>query len=81
MEVVCGDVNELGTAALGGLFDLAYTRLFLMHQTDPVKTLRRIADLLRPGAGSSRRRHCAARHRDRIRTTTPLASTGSSCTN
>jgi len=26
-----------------------YTRLFLMHQPDPVRTLRRIAGLLRPG--------------------------------
>jgi len=34
---------------VGGPFDLAYTRLFLMHQTDPGRTLRRIADLLRPG--------------------------------
>jgi ubiquinone/menaquinone biosynthesis C-methylase UbiE len=47
--VVAGDVHELELAALGGPFDLAYTRLFLMHQADPVRTLRCIADLLRPG--------------------------------
>jgi SAM-dependent methyltransferase len=34
---------------VGGPFDLAYTRLFLMHQPDPVRTLRQIAGLLRPG--------------------------------
>lgn len=49
VEVVEGDLHELDSAALGGPFDLAYTRLFLMHQADPVRTLQRIADLLRPG--------------------------------
>jgi SAM-dependent methyltransferase len=49
VEVVAGDLHTLDPAALGGPFDLAYTRLFLMHQPDPVVTLRRIADLLRPG--------------------------------
>ena len=49
VEVVAGDLHELDPAALGGSFDLAYTRLFLMHQADPVRTLRRIAGLLRPG--------------------------------
>jgi SAM-dependent methyltransferase len=49
VELVCGDVHDLDSTALGGPFDLAYTRLFLMHQTDPGKTLRRVADLLRPG--------------------------------
>jgi SAM-dependent methyltransferase len=29
--------------------DLASTRLFLMHQTNPVQTLRQVAELLRPG--------------------------------
>ena len=50
VEVVAGDLHELDTAALGCPFDLAYTRLFMVHQADPVRTLRRIADLLRPGA-------------------------------
>jgi SAM-dependent methyltransferase len=49
VEVLAGDLHELDLAALGGPFDLAYTRCFLMHQADPVQTLRHIADLLRPG--------------------------------
>ena len=49
VEVVAGDMHELDPAALGGPFDLAYTRLFLMHQADPARTLRHIAGLLRPG--------------------------------
>jgi SAM-dependent methyltransferase len=48
VELVAGDIHELG-AAVGGPFDVAYTRLFLMHQPDPVRTLRQIARLLRPG--------------------------------
>src|SRR5580704_18476889 len=49
VEVIAGDLHDLDAAALGGPFDLAYTRLFLMHQADPVRTLRHIAGLLRPG--------------------------------
>lgn len=49
VELFSGDIHELGAAAVGGPFDLAYTRFFLMHQPDPVRTLRHIADLLRPG--------------------------------
>jgi SAM-dependent methyltransferase len=49
VQVVAGDLHDLDAAALGGPFDLAYTRLFLMHQPDPVRTLQRIAALLRPG--------------------------------
>ena len=41
--------NELDLAALGGPFDLAYTRCFLMHQSDTARTLARIADIVRPG--------------------------------
>jgi hypothetical protein len=33
VEVIAGDLHELDPAALGGPFDLAYTRLFLMHQS------------------------------------------------
>ena len=33
----------------GGPFDLAYTRIFLMHEADTVRTLSQIARLLRPG--------------------------------
>jgi len=49
VEVVAGDLHELELAALGGPFDLAYTRLFLMHQADLAATLRQIAGILRPG--------------------------------
>jgi SAM-dependent methyltransferase len=49
VEVFAGDIHELDAAAVGGPFDLAYARLFLMHQPDPVRTLRQIARLLRPG--------------------------------
>ena len=49
IEVVAGDVHHLDPAALGGPFDLAFTRLFLMHQADPVLTLSAIARLVRPG--------------------------------
>ena len=49
VEVFAGDLNELSVSDLGGPFDVAFTRLFLMHQVDPVRTLRQIAGLLRPG--------------------------------
>jgi ubiquinone/menaquinone biosynthesis C-methylase UbiE len=49
VEVFAGDIHELDAAAVGGPFDLAYTRFFLMHQPDPVRTLGQIVRLLRPG--------------------------------
>src|SRR6185437_6600725 len=49
VELFAGDIHELGAATVGGPFDLAYTRFFLMHQPDPVRTLSQIARLLRPG--------------------------------
>lgn len=49
VELFAGDIHELGPAAVAGPFDLAYTRFFLMHQPDPVRTLSQIARLLRPG--------------------------------
>src|SRR5690349_16796840 len=49
VELFAGDIHELDPAVVGGPFDLAYTRFFLMHQPDPVRTLRQIARLLRPG--------------------------------
>lgn len=49
VDVVVGDVNEIEAAALGGPFDVAYCRLFLMHQADSTRTFQRIAGLLRPG--------------------------------
>jgi SAM-dependent methyltransferase len=49
VEIITGDLNEMDPADLGGPFDLAFTRLFLMHQTDPVRTLRQVRDALKPG--------------------------------
>lgn len=49
VELVAGDIHHLEAATLGGPFDLAFTRCFLMHQADPVRTLGQIAGLLRPG--------------------------------
>jgi SAM-dependent methyltransferase len=49
VELVVGDIHDLDAATLGGPFDLAFTRCFLMHQADSVRTLSQIAGLLRPG--------------------------------
>src|SRR6266567_2227680 len=49
VELFAGDIHELDAAAVGGPFDLGYSRIFLMHQPDPVRTLSQIARLLRPG--------------------------------
>jgi SAM-dependent methyltransferase len=49
VELAVGDIHNLDAAVLGGPFDLAFTRCFLMHQADPVRTLGCIAGLLRPG--------------------------------
>jgi SAM-dependent methyltransferase len=49
VEVIVGDINEMDLAAIGGPFDLAYSRQFLMHQPDRLHTLKRIAGLVRPG--------------------------------
>ena len=49
VQIHVGDVHDADVAELGGPFDLAYSRLFLMHQSDPARTLSRIATLLRPG--------------------------------
>jgi SAM-dependent methyltransferase len=49
VELAVGDIHNLDAATLGGPFDLAFTRCFLMHQADPARTLGQIADLLRPG--------------------------------
>ena len=49
VELFAGDIHELSADAVGSPFDLAYTRLFLMHQPDPVRTLTQIARLLCPG--------------------------------
>jgi SAM-dependent methyltransferase len=49
VEVRVGDVHDVDGHALGGAFDVAYARLFLVHQRDPAQTMERIAALLRPG--------------------------------
>jgi len=49
VRAVVADADDLDSAALGGPFDLAYTRLFLLHQRDAARTLARIATLVRPG--------------------------------
>jgi SAM-dependent methyltransferase len=51
VRVVHGDVNSMDTAALAsdGPFDAAHVRFVLVHQADPVATLRRVAALVRPG--------------------------------
>ena len=79
VEVRVGDVHDIDGQALGSAFDLAYTRLFLMHQRDPAETMKRIAALLRPGGWivahePLRSPPPARRHR-----WTPSLPTGSSC--
>ena len=49
VAVVVGDLHTTAPAALGAPFDLAFSRQFLLHQPDPARTLRCIAELLRPG--------------------------------
>jgi SAM-dependent methyltransferase len=49
VEVIQADINELDAVSLGGPFDLAYTRCFLMHQANPADCLATIAALVRPG--------------------------------
>ena len=77
VELVAGDIHEIGPAAVGGPFDLAYTRFFLMHQPDPVRTFSQIARLLRPGGRVVARRRCAARPRGHIPTSMLLDLPGS----
>src|SRR5207248_7029532 len=55
VELFAGDIHELGTAAVGGPFDLAYTRLFLMHQPDPVRTSARMRARFARAGGSGAR--------------------------
>jgi SAM-dependent methyltransferase len=49
VEVHVADVHDVAADALGGPFDVAYCRCFLMHQPDPRRTLSGIGTLLRPG--------------------------------
>ncbi|HET8772743.1 MAG TPA: methyltransferase domain-containing protein [Thermoanaerobaculia bacterium] len=46
VQLLRADLNEVTRE---GAVDLAYCRLVLLHQTDPARSLRRIATLLRPG--------------------------------
>lgn len=49
VRFVEADVNEVGAEAIGGPADLAYSRLMLLHQADPARTLRNAARLVRAG--------------------------------
>jgi SAM-dependent methyltransferase len=48
-EVIVSDVHDVDLKELGAPFDLAYSRCFLMHQSDPVATLTAVGNLVRPG--------------------------------
>lgn len=48
-EVLVADVHDLDPKELGAPFDLAFSRCFLMHQTDPAVTLAAMARLVGPG--------------------------------
>jgi SAM-dependent methyltransferase len=51
VELLEGDANaeDLAQVSRRGPFDLAFCRLFLIHQPNPAATLRNIARLVRPG--------------------------------
>ncbi len=48
-QLVQGDINTIALDEIpgAGSFDLAYCRFFLIHQRDPVATLRRMSKLVR----------------------------------
>jgi SAM-dependent methyltransferase len=48
VEVRLADIND-AAAPVGGPYDLAFSRCFLMHQPDPLRTLTRVHEVLRPG--------------------------------
>ena len=79
VEVRVGDVHDLDGQALGSAFDLAYTRLFLVHQRDPAQTMRRIAGYFVPVGGSSLTSRVAARRPARRRRSMPSPRTGTFC--
>jgi SAM-dependent methyltransferase len=66
VEVRVGDVHDVDLQALGSAFDLAYARLFLVHQRDPARTMQRIAALLRPRCASGTRRGPRGRRDERL---------------
>lgn len=49
VRLLHADVNEVEPHQIGTVADLAYARLFLLHQADPARTLRNVARLLRAG--------------------------------
>ena len=51
VRTLCLDINDSGVEEVlePASFDLAFCRLMLMHQAEPSVTLRRIAELVRPG--------------------------------
>lgn len=49
VEVFVTDLDSADANTLGGPFDLAFSRFFLMHQPDSRQALQKIAGLLKPG--------------------------------
>jgi ubiquinone/menaquinone biosynthesis C-methylase UbiE len=80
VELIAGDIHDLDAATLGGPFGLAFTRLFLMHQAHPVRTLEQIAGLLRPGGWIVAHEALGNPPPDRIRSSMPSLHTGACCT-
>jgi ubiquinone/menaquinone biosynthesis C-methylase UbiE len=79
VEVRVGDVHDIDRQALGSAFDVAYTRLFLLHQRDPAQTMQRIAACFVPAGGSSLTSRFAARRPARRHRLMPSLPTGSFC--
>ncbi|GAB3360671.1 methyltransferase domain-containing protein [Amycolatopsis echigonensis] len=48
VEVRVADIND-PASSIGDSYDLVFSRCFLLHQRDPLRTLTRIRDALRPG--------------------------------
>ena len=65
VEAVAGDIHELDAATLGGPFDLAFTRAFLMHQADRYGPWAGSRASCARAAGSSRTSRWPPRRRDR----------------
>ena len=80
VELVAGDIHELDAATLGGPFDLAFTRAFLMHQADRYGPWAGSRVSYARAAGSSRTSRWPPRRRDRFLTWVPWRPTGICCT-
>jgi SAM-dependent methyltransferase len=63
VEVVAGDIHDLEPATLGGPFDLAYTRLFLMHQGNRCRRCGRSRNCFARAAGWLPKSRCPPRPR------------------